>query len=116
MKAAVNGGLNLSVLDGWFDEAYEFSAGWAIGDREPYSFYDDASHANSIYALLENEIAPLFYNSHSDWLRRVRQTLSQLSPRVTVSRTMRGYSAQYDRARYLDSCLLSEQGRWYGRA
>ena len=58
MKAAMNGVLNLSILDGWFDEAYEISGGWAIGDREPYSEDQDALHASAIYYLLENEIVP----------------------------------------------------------
>ena len=61
MKAAMNGVLNLSVLDGWFDEAYENSGGWAIGDREPYSEDQDGIHASTIYYLLENEIVPMFY-------------------------------------------------------
>ncbi len=61
MKAAINGVLNLSILDGWFDEAYETSGGWAIGDREPYSDDQDALHASAIYYLLENEIVPMFY-------------------------------------------------------
>ena len=56
MKAALNGVLNLSVLDGWFDEAWEMSGGWAIGDREPYSDEQDAIHASNIYYLLEREI------------------------------------------------------------
>jgi hypothetical protein len=60
MKAAINGVLNLSILDGWFDEAYEHSGGWAIGDREPYSDDQDALHASAIYYLLENEIVPMF--------------------------------------------------------
>ena len=58
MKAAMNGVLNLSVLDGWFDEAYETSGGWAIGDREDYSEDQDAIHASNIYYLLEREIVP----------------------------------------------------------
>ena len=55
MKASINGVLNLSILDGWFDEAYEYSGGWAIGDREPYSEDQDEYHASAIYSLLENE-------------------------------------------------------------
>ena len=60
MKAAMNGVLNLSVLDGWFDEAYEISGGWAIGDREDYSEEQDAIHASNIYYLLEQEIVPMY--------------------------------------------------------
>ena len=61
MKAAINGVLNLSILDGWWDEAYEHSGGWAIGDREPYTEDQDEIHASAIYSLLENEIVPMFY-------------------------------------------------------
>src|SRR5262249_38869274 len=53
MKAGINGVLNLSILDGWFDEAAENSGGWAIGDREPYSPDRDDAHAAAIYSLLE---------------------------------------------------------------
>ena len=61
MKAAINGVLNLSILDGWFDEAYETSGGWAIGEREIYTDDQDGLHASAIYSLLENEIVPMFY-------------------------------------------------------
>jgi len=76
MKAAMNGVLNLSVLDGWFDEAYEISGGWAIGDREDYSEDQDSIHASNIYYLLEREIVPLFFSQAdggptSDWVRRM---------------------------------------------
>src|SRR6185369_5983734 len=62
MKAGINGVLNLSILDGWFDEAYEQCGGWAIGEREPYSDDQDALHASAIYYQLENEIVPMFYD------------------------------------------------------
>ena len=61
MKAGMNGVLNFSILDGWFDEAYEIPAGWAIGDREPYSEDQDDIHASAIYSTLENEIVPRVY-------------------------------------------------------
>src|SRR5580658_5707124 len=62
MKAGVNGVLNLSILDGWFDEAEKESAGWAIGDREPYSADRDDAHAAGLYSILEDEIIPLYYD------------------------------------------------------
>src|SRR5450631_357108 len=85
MKAAMNGVLNLSILDGWFDEAYETSGGWAIGDREEYSEDQDAIHASNIYYLLEREIVPLFYaNSEngvsSEWLKRMKTSMKNLTP------------------------------------
>ncbi|PYT31766.1 MAG: DUF3417 domain-containing protein, partial [Acidobacteria bacterium] len=95
MKAAVNGVLNLSILDGWFDEAYEESGGWAIGDREPYSEEQDAMHASAIYYLLENEIVPMFYERRdsgpSEWMRRVKQSIKYLSPRFDARRMVREY-------------------------
>src|SRR6185437_7389093 len=63
MKAGINGVLNLSILDGWWDEAADFTGGWTIGDREPYSEDQDGLHASAIYYLLENEIVPLFYEN-----------------------------------------------------
>ena len=65
----MNGVLNLSILDGWFDEVYEISGGWAIGDREPYSEDQDGLHASTIYYLLENEIVPMYYDRRSGDLR-----------------------------------------------
>ena len=89
MKAAINGVLNLSILDGWFDEAYENSGGWAIGEREPYSDDQDALHASAIYSLLENEIVPMFYEQREqtprEWMRRVKQSLTLHQPRPSIA-------------------------------
>jgi starch phosphorylase len=95
MKAAMNGVLNLSILDGWFDEAYEESGGWAIGDREPYSEDQENMHASAIYYLLENEIVPMFYERRDhgtqEWMRRVKQSLRYLSPEFDARRMIREY-------------------------
>ena len=95
MKAALNGVLNLSILDGWFDEAYEQSGGWAIGDREPYSEDQENMHASAIYYLLENEIVPMFYERRDhgtqEWMRRVKQSLRYLSPEFDARRMLREY-------------------------
>ncbi len=100
MKAAMNGVLNFSILDGWFDEAYEFSGGWAIGDREPYSEDQDGLHASMIYYLLENEIVPMFYGRRSggpsEWIRRSKQSILALSPRFDARRMVN----EYDRELY----------------
>ena len=88
MKAGMNGVLNLSILDGWFDEAYEVSGGWAIGDREPYSDEQDGLHASEIYYLLENEIVPLFYERRDqiprEWFKRVKQSLTGLDAAASI--------------------------------
>jgi glycogen phosphorylase len=99
MKAGINGVLNLSILDGWFDEAYEYSGGWAIGDREPYSEDQDEIHARAIYSMLENEIVPMYYEGHdegvpTEWIRRVKQSLTQLSPQFNSQRMVTQYMAQ----------------------
>lgn len=96
MKASLNGVLNLSILDGWFDEAYEMSGGWAIGDRVPYSEDQDEFHASAIYSLLENEIVPMYYNGGEDgvpdeWVRRMKQCLMYISPAFNCQRMVGEY-------------------------
>ena len=104
MKAAMNGVLNLSVLDGWFDEAYEISGGWAIGDREDYSEDQDAIHASNIYYLLEREIVPMFYANteagvSSEWVKRMKTSMMNLTPAFDARRMVHDYTAQlYDPA------------------
>jgi starch phosphorylase len=104
MKAAMNGVLNLSVLDGWFDEAYEISGGWAIGDREEYSDEQDAIHASNIYYLLESEIVPMFYAQSegaisSEWTRRMKESMLNLTPRFDARRMVHEYTTTlYDPA------------------
>jgi len=117
MKAAINGVLNLSILDGWFDEAYEYSGGWALGEREPYSEDQDALHASAIYYLLENEIVPMFYERKEqtprEWLRRMKQSLMYITPKFDCRRMVREYMTElYDPAHEQHMRLL--QGD-YGR-
>ncbi len=100
MKAGINGVLNLSVLDGWYDEAYEISGGWAIGHREPYRPEQDEDHASAIYSLLENEIVPLFYEDREEgvpeeWLRRMKASIKNLSPRFNATRMLLEYASQF---------------------
>lgn len=96
MKAAMNGVLNLSVLDGWFDEAYEYSGGWPIGTREPYAEDQDGMHASDIYSKLENEIVPLYYENREqgvpvEWVRRMKQSLAAITPRFSSGRMVAEY-------------------------
>ena len=110
MKAGLNGVLNLSILDGWFDEAYEISGGWAIGDRETYSEDQDEIHARAIYSILENEIVPLYYQDRDEgvpqeWIRRMKESLRNLSPQFNCQRMLGEYISQlYEPAHqaYLD--------------
>jgi starch phosphorylase len=98
MKSALNGGLNLSIRDGWWDELYDGSNGWSIptadGVNDP-SRRDDLEAA-ALYELLVAQVAPLFYERGEDgvpaqWLARVRHTLASLGPRVQASRMVREY-------------------------
>ena len=99
MKAGINGVLNFSILDGWFDEAFEISGGWAIGEREPYSEDQDEIHARAIYSTLENEIVPLYYDRDEEgipgeWMRRMRTSLMNLSPQFNSQRMVSEYMSQ----------------------
>jgi starch phosphorylase len=97
MKLLVNGGVNLSVLDGWWAEAFSPEVGWAIGDgHEHDGAWWDALEAGELYDLLERQIIPEFYARDPDgiarpWLRRIRASLSQLTPRFSSYRMLREY-------------------------
>ncbi|MEE1927435.1 alpha-glucan family phosphorylase [Streptomyces sp. TRM 70351] len=100
MKAALNGGLNLSVLDGWWDEWYEPDFGWAIptadgpaDDGSPADGADrrDAIEAAALYTVLEEQVAPCFYDRPERWLQMVRATLTRLGPKVLADRMVRDY-------------------------
>ncbi len=127
MKAALNGVLNLSILDGWFDEAYENSGGWAIGEREPYTEDQDGLHASAIYYLLENEIVPMFYERREqtprEWMRRIKQSLMYISPQFDCRRMVREYMTelyepahqQHIRAHEGGYSAIREKTRWTSR-
>ncbi|HVV51220.1 MAG TPA: alpha-glucan family phosphorylase [Polyangia bacterium] len=94
MKVLVNGGLNLSALDGWWAEAYEPDLGWAIG--QPSEASDDARDAQALLHVLEREVVPGFYDRDAEglpraWLKRVRASLSRLTPRFSANRMLREY-------------------------
>jgi len=90
MKAALNGTLNFSVLDGWWVEAWiEDVTGWSIGDTKPGS---DADHAASLYDKLENKILPLYRNDPERWLWTMKQSISKVGSRFNSQRMMRRYT------------------------
>ncbi len=97
MKAAINGGLNLSVLDGWWAEAYDGSNGWALpGDVAFDHGIQDSRDAAALYDLMEHEVVPLFYERDERgipvrWLRRVRASMRSNGPRFSATRMMRDY-------------------------
>jgi starch phosphorylase len=98
MKVCCNGGLNLSVLDGWWVEGYDHNNGWAIGAGEEYTdlTYQDDVESRAIYDLLEQEIVPLFYTRSSDglprgWLKAMKQSIGTLAPFFNTSRMVQEY-------------------------
>jgi starch phosphorylase len=98
MKIPCNGGLNLSVLDGWWVEGYAQSNGWAIGAGEEYTdlTYQDDVESRAIYDLLEQEIVPIFYTRSSDglprgWLRMMKQSMSTICPVFNTNRMVQEY-------------------------
>ena len=98
MKAALNGGLNLSILDGWWDEWYDGNNGWAIPSADGVDDVDrrDDLEADALYELIENEVAPRFYDVDDEgvptrWLEMVRHTLKSLGPKVLATRQVRDY-------------------------
>src|ERR1039458_656432 len=119
MKAAINGVLNLSILDGWFDEAYETSGGWAIGERELYADDQDALHASAIYSLLENEIVPMFYEQRDgtprEWMKRVKMSLSHISPDYDCRRMVHEYMTELYEPAHLNHLRMRQAGYRLGR-
>lgn len=102
MKVLVNGGLNLSELDGWWAEAYSPEVGWAIGDGKEHGDDPawDAKEAEALYALLEHEVVSEFYerderNTPSKWLGRIRESMAQLTPEFSATRAIREYTEDH---------------------
>jgi starch phosphorylase len=98
MKAALNGALNLSILDGWWNEYYDGENGWAIpsADAAGDGAERDALEAEALYDLIENQIAPRFYERDGDgvpeaWVAQIRHTLATLSPELSAARMVREY-------------------------
>lgn len=98
MKAALNGSLNLSILDGWWAEFYDEENGWAIpsADAAGDGAERDKLEADSLYDLIEHQIAPRFYDRDEDgvptrWVQSIRHTLSTLSPQLSADRMVREY-------------------------
>jgi starch phosphorylase len=100
-KAALNGVLNCSVLDGWWDEMFDGKNGWQITSAESYGDLQrrDEVEANSLFEILERQIVPLYYDRSGErfprqWVARIKDSLSSLGPRVQASRMVRDYVTQ----------------------
>jgi len=101
MKSAANGGLNLSVLDGWWVEGYDGENGWEIDGAGPEGedeVAQDARHAHALYDLLEQQVIPLFQDRDADgiprrWLRMVKRSLRTNGPRFSAARMVEEYAS-----------------------
>ena len=114
MKVLVNGGLNLSELDGWWAEAYTPEVGWAIGDGQEHGEDPgwDAKEADTLYSLLEAEVIPEFYERDKSgmpgkWLGRIRESMAKLTPEFSATRAIREYT---------ESHYLPAASRYHDRA
>ena len=102
MKVLVNGGLNLSELDGWWAEAYTPEVGWALGDGREHGDDPawDAAEAETLYELLEQQVIPEFYSRDQNgiptaWVGRIRESMARLTPLFSANRAVREYTDQY---------------------
>ena len=102
MKAALNGVMNMSTLDGWWCEGYIPDGGWIIGAGEEYDdlSYQDQVESQAIYNLLEQEIVPLFFNRAKDrlprrWIRRMKNTIKWCAPRFNTNRMVADYTRKF---------------------
>ena len=102
MKVLVNGGINLSELDGWWAEAYTPKVGWALGDMQEHGTDPswDAAEANALYDLLERNIVPEFYLRNEKgipvkWIERMRNSMATLTPQFSANRTVREYTEKF---------------------
>jgi starch phosphorylase len=112
MKVLVNGGLNLSELDGWWAEAYSPEVGWAIGDGREHGDDPawDAHEAEDLYGLLEREVVPEFYRRDERgipqrWVARMRESMGRLTPAFSTNRAVRQYTEEH----YLQSAAAFRQ-------
>ena len=102
MKVLVNGGLNISELDGWWAEAYTPEVGWALGDGQEHGDNDawDAHEAGDLYRILEEEVIPAFYHRDASgiptaWTEKMRRSMATLTPYFSTNRTVREYTEAY---------------------
>ena len=120
MKILVNGGLNISELDGWWAEAYDTEVGWSLGDKKEHQEPGwDAVEAEELYRILEEEVIPEFYTRSTAgiphaWVTRMRASLKRLTPYFSTSRMMKEYvekmylpAADAYGRRIADNCRLA---------
>jgi starch phosphorylase len=104
MKSAMNGGLNLSILDGWWAEAYDGTNGWGIGSDPGQLWWEqDGRDADALFDLIEQEVLPLFQQRDADgvprhWIAKVKESLKTIGPRFCATRMVRDYLEKTYRA------------------
>jgi starch phosphorylase len=99
MKAAVNGAINMSILDGWWREGYNGKNGWAIGeDRDYYNEMEqDEADSQSLYRLLENDVVPMFYDRNGNglplnWIQKMKESMRSIIPQFNTDRMLKEYT------------------------
>jgi glycogen phosphorylase len=102
MKVLVNGGLNLSEIDGWWAEAYSPDCGWAIGDGREHGDDPawDAAEADALYTIIEQQVVAEFYDRDgaeipAKWVARMRESMARLTPAYSANRTVREYTENH---------------------
>ncbi len=102
MKAAANGGLNLSILDGWWCEGFREDRGWAVGNGEDYEDpeYQDAVESQALFNILENDVIPIFYdrkrgNSPAKWIKMMKEAMKVAMTNFSSDHMVREYSTRY---------------------
>ncbi len=117
MKIIANGGLNFSILDGWWDEGFDPEVGWKIGNGEEYSDpdYQDELEARQFYTTLESQIVPLFYAKGEDklprgWISMVKNSMKKLGPYFNTHRMVMEYFEKYYASAYERRIMLYEKG------
>lgn len=127
MKAAMNGVINCSILDGWWDEAYSRNVGWAIGSGESYEdhTYQDIVESQTLYNILENEILPLFYKRGQSgvsrkWIELMKNSMSEICPIFNTNRMIREYADRFyvpamknfEKMSANDNQIAKEMAKW----
>jgi starch phosphorylase len=120
MKAAANGALNLSVLDGWWPEGYDPTLGFAIGRAEDYGDFEtqDRDDADSLYRLLADDVAGTFYDRDPAgvpraWIAMMKRSIGRLAPRFSTARMVRDYAVRaYVPAMRENDKTLDEERLW----
>lgn len=123
MKAVINGVLNVSILDGWWADAYRPEVGWAIGRGEEYEdlAYQDMVEANALYDLLEKEVIPAFYDRGRNgvprkWVARMKAALKYLCPTFNTNRMVHDYTVSFYRPAADRYVLLTSDGQAKARS